>query len=160
MLIDINVEVFQLALFCLDGINEHWLENVARPAPGGTRLDQDGSFAVLKSILPVSGRLHLFDVAWLAGHRGVLRGVGRARTTRLFGTCTLGESTARHVVHAGTRAHGVESKAHGHAHCWVLGQERGAALQSEGFVEGELALGGGGAQGSLHYSFHHHACVV
>jgi len=65
MFVDVNIQVLNLALMLLHSINQHGLQYVARSAPGGASLDQNGSLTVLQRILPVPRRLHLFDVAWL-----------------------------------------------------------------------------------------------
>ena len=65
MFVDVDVKVLNFAIVLLDCIDQHGLQNVARSAPRGSSLDQNGSLAVLQRILPVSRRLHLLDVAWL-----------------------------------------------------------------------------------------------
>jgi len=65
MIIDIDIEVLNLAFMSLHCIDQLWLQNVTGTTPGSSRLNQDRSLAILECILPVAVSFHLFDVAWL-----------------------------------------------------------------------------------------------
>jgi len=60
--VDVNVQVLKLAFSGFDSFDKHRLEDVAGTAPGGTSLNQDWSFTVVDSGLPVEVRFHLLDV--------------------------------------------------------------------------------------------------
>lgn len=66
VLVDIDIQVFKLAIVALDGVDQHGFEDVARSTPWSSSLDHDWSFSVLKSILPICLRFHFLDVAGLA----------------------------------------------------------------------------------------------
>ena len=66
MRVYVHVEVLNLALMRLDGVDEHRFEDVAWSAPRSASLDHNWTLAVLQGILPIAIRLHLPNVARLA----------------------------------------------------------------------------------------------